>query len=206
MSRSPLKLRSWVIGAAAVVAALSVSPADAAALSVNSWTVFNFGNTGSALSDEVNGDTSFTTDRLSSNAILEVSDAFYPGDIFDISINGGTPIPTSTPPCSGYTCLAAPEFTGTNYVYVGMPLTTVEIYDTAFTDGLFSTLSIVLAAGSSYTITGTALFALEPGMGAFNLVETPLPPAWTLMLVGLFGLCWVCYRRSTRNPLPIAVS
>lgn len=201
MSCARVRFTMWMLGAISALALSFASPAHATALTDNVWTPFYFGDAGSALYGTDTSDTTFTTGLITVDSILKISDAFYPGDNFSISVSNGTDVvATLTTPVV--------SFCGDSSCYVGPPLSTQETFDTAFSESsIFSSGEILLLAGFSYFITGNVVNSpLDGGEGAFELLTpvpgeiqtTPIPATWSLMLIGLAGLGFAAYRSSRK--------
>jgi hypothetical protein len=209
-------IRATGIGVASAAMILVSSPSFALTIGTSSWTEFNFNGAGSSLYDPSDPDpsnptlTTFTTGFLSQSMNLQVSDAYFPGDIFKISVKGVSPVTTSTvttstPPCSGNSC-TAPILSGlSSPINVGTKAFPIvnDRYNEAFNDGLFSTATILLVAGNTYDITGIVTNDIfGGGAGAFELVTAaPLPASWTFMGLGLAGLWFFARRRNSNNAL-----
>ncbi|WP_339109430.1 VPLPA-CTERM sorting domain-containing protein [Thioclava sp. GXIMD4216] len=157
------------IAAAAVMLTVAAGSASATTLTVDGgWTSFEFGETGSSFSDSYD----FT---LSSSSWLLVTDAYQPGDVFTVTLNNLFSMITSSVDTEG--------------AWEGD-------YDTAWLSEDFSSLGVLLNAGS-YSVTGLA--SLSPygtGAGAiglfsqlpadFDVPAVPLP-ATGLLLAGAFA-------------------
>jgi len=151
----------------------SIANVNAASLTVDSgWEVFNFGGVGSSWSDTF----SFT---LTSQALFSVTDAYAVGDEFSFT-DGITTWNTST---------AVND--GTN---VGSD------FDAALASPKFSSLSVLLSAGS-YVISGlTTLSPYGGGDGAVQLSSVsavPIPAAAFLFAPALLG--FMSLRRKAKN-------
>ena len=108
-------------------------------------------------------------------AFLKITDAYYTGDWYDLTINGADQGPTSFP-------TVALDFQ--------------PDFEQAFHDPNFSSAYYYLQPGS-YVVTGVALLApYGYGVGGIALSsDVPEPAAWTLMLSGLAGIGGLTRRR-----------
>ncbi len=149
---------------------LSMANVNAANLTVDGgWNYFSFGGVGSSWSETF----SFT---LTSAAKFTVTDAFNSGDQFSFT-DGVTTWNTSTP-----------VHDGTN---IGSD------YDAALVSPKFSSLSVLLGAGS-YTISGlTTLSPYGGGGAAAQLSSVPVPAAAFMFAPALLG--FIGLRRKAKN-------
>lgn len=193
----------WALSALATLAIGGACSASAETLVPGSWTVFDFLTPqGSTLYADSGGfptsDATFTTGLLTQSADLLITDAYIPGDMFQLTIdNNAAPTPvtetlsTSTPPCAAASdCGSQPSL---------IPSTDSD-WTTAYSSGEFSTGTLLLQAGFDYTITGITLTdatSRGAGKGALELevLATPLPSSWTLLLAGFAGTLLLFWRR-----------
>jgi len=144
-----------------IFALLFAMNANAASLSVDGgWSTFTFGGVGSSWSETF----SFT---LTNSAKLSVTDAYNSGDQFSFT-DGVTTWNTSTP---------------TNGFYN-------SDFDAAFADTNFSSLAVLLGAGS-YQISGSTLLSPFGAGGAAiqlsSVSEVPIPAAALMFAPALLG-------------------
>lgn len=188
-------MKTRMIMAGAVAAALTAPlaapmPAQAQPLVLgDGWEYIEWSNPdypdlyGGPIFDAFSGDETFTF-TLTSNAVLNITDAFYNLPMFDLTVNGVDFGPTSTP--------------NQDYAYIdgyapgGL--------DAAFADVHFSHGSYGLAAGD-YTVTGYAFNSYYGyGVGGIELA-VPEPATWAMMLIG-FGAIGSLARRRTGRSAP----
>jgi hypothetical protein len=179
--------RSTLWLCAVALAATWAPTASASPIVSNQWYAFCFGSVGSALSGGSGGCVSNGVDppsilaptpawtiTLPTGGELIVTDAFLPGDRFELSNNGVTLGDTSVPTTHGTTC--------TNDI-------TACLTDSDFSSGIF-----VLPAGFD-TITGVALVSPFVSGGAYFEVTQaaqPMPETASLasFIAGLIGLAF----------------
>jgi hypothetical protein len=168
-------LKTGLLGAAAALAVASTA-AKADVLVLNGgWDTFYF----QGANINANPPTTSPFQDLSANplefdftlsgpAFLKVTDAFYTGDRFDITINGVDQGPTS------------PRTFDVVYT---------DSFDSAFHNPSFSSAYYYLPDGS-YTVTGLAINSpYGSGAGGIELSSNiPEPAGWALMLTGLAGV------------------
>ena len=149
---------------------LSMANVNAASLTVDGgWSSFSFEGAGSSWSETF----SFT---LTSAAKFSVTDAFLSGDQFSFT-DGHTIWSTSTPVDDG--------------TDIGSD------YDAALASTKFSSLSVILGAGS-YTISGlTTLSPYDGGAAAAQLSSVPVPAAAFMFAPALLGFMGL--RRKAKN-------
>lgn len=136
------------------------------------WTKFLFGGTGSALTDEATGDSSYDF-TLTGSAYLDATDAFIIGDVFTL-FNGASLIGTTGAFDTGGSSTVDP--------------------DVAFGGSVYSWGRWTLGPGT-YSINGVASTSCCGGGGAFiRLSNVPEPESWMLMIAG-FGLVGAVMRR-----------
>ena len=182
-----MKITNVMLGAMAAASTLAGFSAHSTPLIGGGWQLFywenpNYPNTyGGPIYDYFSGDPTFTF-TVTTNDRLNITDAFYNLDTFDLTINGVSQGSTGTP-------------VDTDYAYIDgfAP----GGFDAAFVSPYFSHATYDLGPGT-YTLTGVTLFspsAAGAGVGALELV--PEPAGWALMLVG-FGVVGALARRRTR--------
>lgn len=151
------------------------NPANAIPLPVDSgvWAPFFFNDTTWLLPQSFE----FT---LTKHAKLQITDAFEPGDVFEISNNGSS--------------------LGLTSMVLGSGVNIKDNYDAAFADPDFSSIQLILDPGS-YSITGTVTQASpvvsgsDTGQGGIR-VDTIIasisePAVIWLTLIGLSGLLFL---------------
>lgn len=160
---------------AALAGLFTAAHAQAATLTVDGgWTTFLFGESGSIITDEATGDSSYDF-LLAESAVLKVTDAYIIGDVFEIFDNGVS------------------IFTTGPFDLGGLPTTHPEA---AFNGSVYSHGSFVLGAGS-HSITGVATSSPTGSGGAFielTKAAVPEPAAWAMMIAG-FGMVGQMVRR-----------
>jgi hypothetical protein len=206
MQNSAGKLRALALVAAVAVLSLASAPAVHAnttelLVEGDGWVPFYFSSTSSSwvyydptqpsppfnsppLDPNNHVDFTFT---LSAPAFLNVTDAYLPGDQFDVKITGGPYVGIHD---LGDTTVV--PFTNTPNVY--------NDFSSAFGNSDFSHGHFELGPGT-YDVTGTAIATPSvSGQAGIELVAaTPLPATWTMLLMGLAGIGFAASRRSTRD-------
>jgi hypothetical protein len=200
MQNFTVRCRSTMLAAVTLIAA---SAAQAAVvnepITVNSgWHPFYFGDVGSPWLDFASPSDSVNfTFTLAGPATLNVTDAFMSGDQFNVVISNGFGGNTSPPVlavCTGPGACSQGSFTFD--------------FDAAFADPNFSHGQYSLGPGT-YGVTGTVILSPIANFGisqaAVELTATPLPPSWTMLLIGLAGVGFAASRRSKGSrPQPAA--
>lgn len=157
-----MKVANLLAGAVACITMFGAGAASAATLPLDGgWQYISFDGAGS----DVTPTFQFS---LTSTARFDITDAYFDGDQFEVTINGISQGLTSTPTNDG----------------------TFADVDEAFSSPLFSHGSYLLGPGD-YTVSATAFLSpYGSGGGAARLVSAgavPEPASWALMLGG-FGL------------------
>ncbi len=193
-----------LMGTVAIAAITSEAPAQVAVpLTVGGgWSTFYFTSSGSPF-QTVETFTSLPSVlsfnfTLTSKAYFAVTDGYFSGDQFAVSINGGPLLETSTPSFS--------------FDYVG------NDWDAGFSDPNYSSGYVLLDPGT-YVVYGEALYSpylsgagaaellssIPVGEGAggpFVFVPVPEPSTWAMMIAGAFGAGAMLRRR--RQAAPVA--
>jgi PEP-CTERM motif len=167
-----MKLSSTFLASILALGTASTANATIVLTPGSGWHEFKFGDVGDAFAD----DFEFT---LTSSSVFKITDAYFDGDQFALSGDGGaTYADTSTPVNDG--------------TYVGTD------WDAAFASPKFSSFSILLGPGS-YDVIGKVLASpYGSGGAAVELAGAPEPAAWALMILG-FGVIGGALRRQIRS-------
>ncbi len=163
-----MKLTSALLAGALALGTASTANASIVLTPGSGWQTFSFGGAGSSFSDTI----SFT---IAGTSLFKITDAYLDGDQFKISPNGGLFYIFTSVPVNDSTDLGGD-------------------FDAAFASPKFSSLSLLLGAGT-YTLIGKVLVSpYGGGGGAVELTAAPEPAAWALMIAG-FGAAGGALRR-----------
>jgi hypothetical protein len=167
-----------LLAGAAIAGSLLATQAQAATLAVGGgWTLFTFGGTGSNI---IPGGGSSYDFLLQTSAILQVTDTFVIGDVFQIFDNGVELFITGPFNLAGVSVDdPATAFAGTTYSH-GFAVLGAGSH------------SITGVATSSPTGSGAAYIQLTEGGGA-----VPEPATWAMMIAGFGMVGCMARRRST---------
>jgi hypothetical protein len=168
-----------LLAGAAIAGSLLATQAQAATLATGGgWALFNFGGSGSSIVPDTGG--SSYDFLLQTSAILQVTDAFIIGDVFQIFDNGVELFITGAFDLGGVsTSDPTTAFAGTTYSH-GFAVLGAGSH------------SITGVATSSPTGSGAAYIQLTEGGGA-----VPEPATWAMMIAGFGMVGCMARRRST---------